>query len=72
MVFAVIAGIRQTKAPTITAIREPGIFFEIFGQKIKMARPITPTTIAQTLTVEIYFITKESFSIVSIAVSPPR
>ena len=49
IVFVLIIGIRQTNEPNKTAIKEPGIFLEIFGQTIKTISPKTPIANAQGL-----------------------
>lgn len=50
--FALTSGIRHTKAPIITAIKDAGIFFKSFGQIIRIASPSSPTPNAQGLKVE--------------------
>ena len=70
MVLALTIGIRQTNAPTITAINDAGIFLRIFGDIISIASPSIPTPNAQILKVEMFSKTSISFSVVSIAVVP--
>ena len=67
MVFTFMPMSFTTSTPATTAIREPGIFLETFGHRIRMASPMHPTSSACQFSVPMEAATASSFSMVSMA-----